>query len=119
MIQLTAHMRIFVAKDAVDFRKGIDGMAAVCRHVLREDPLSGSVFVFRARSATMVRILVYDGQGFWLMTKRLSKGRFPAWREFDAQAAHRLVQAHALQLLLAGGAWEKLPRAEMWRPVAA
>lgn len=72
MIQLTAHMRIFVAKHPVDFRKGIDGMASVCRQVLNQDPLSGSVFVFRARRGTMVRILVYDGQGFWLMTNQLS-----------------------------------------------
>ena len=119
MIQLTAHMRIFVAKHAVDFRKGIDGMAAVCRQVLDQDPLSGSVFVFRARSGTMVRILAYDGQGFWLMTKRLSKGRFPSWQQFDEQMAHKLVQAHALHLMLAGGSWEQLPAAQMWRPLAA
>lgn len=119
MIQLTAHMRIFVAKHAVDFRKGIDGMAQVCRSVLNQDPLSGSVFVFRARRGTMIRILVYDGQGFWLMTKRLSKGHFPAWQLFDEQAAYKLVQAHALQLLLAGGAWEQLPAAHMWRTLAA
>lgn len=112
-------MRIFVAKQPVDFRKGIDGLAAVCRQVLHEDPLSGSAFVFRSRSGTMVRILVYDGQGFWLMTKRLSAGRFPPWQHFDADAAHRLVQAHSLQLLLAAGPWEKVPDAKLWRPVAA
>jgi transposase len=71
VIQITAHMRIFVARHAVDFRKGIDGLSAVCRQVLMQNPLEGGVFVFRARSRIAVRILVYDGQGMWLMTKRL------------------------------------------------
>jgi transposase len=119
MIQLTAHMRIFVAKHPVDFRKGIDGLAAVCRQVLREDPLSGSVFVFRSRTRVAVRILVYDGQGMWLMTKRLSSGRFPDWQNFDADSAHKLVQPQSLHLLLAAGAWERVPEAKMWRALAA
>jgi transposase len=119
MIQLTAHMKILVAKETADFRKGVDGMVALCRQALGEDPFSGTVFVFRSRRGTMVRIVVYDGQGFWLMTKRLSKGRFPAWQPFDAESAHQLVQAHQLQLLLAGGSWQRCPVAEAWRPLAA
>jgi transposase len=117
MIQLTAHMRIFVAKHPVDFRKGIDGLSAVCTQVLKQDVYAGGVFVFRARNRHAVRILVYDGQGMWLITKRLSKGRFPDWQDFDEGAAHKLVQAHNLQLLLAGGQWEKVPPAKTWRPL--
>ena len=119
MIQVTPHMRVFVAREPADFRKGIDGMAALCRQVLRQDPLSGAVFVFRSRRGTMVRALVYDGQGFWLMTKRLSKGRFPAWHGFDAQEAHCLLQVHELQVLLAGGDWANLEAKQAWRPLAA
>ncbi|HLB80041.1 MAG TPA: IS66 family insertion sequence element accessory protein TnpB [Dongiaceae bacterium] len=79
MIQLTPHMRILVAVEPADFRKGIDGLAEVCRNRMRRDPFDGAVFVFRNRRATAVKILVYDGQGFWLCQKRLSKGRFRWW----------------------------------------
>ena len=79
MIQLTHHTPILLATHAADFRKGIDGLVAVCRHQLQKDPRSGAYFVFINRSKTMMRVLVYDGTGFWLMTKRLSKGRFQGW----------------------------------------
>ena len=76
MLQLTPQSRIFLATEPVDFRKGIDGLAAVCRQVLGDNPLSGAIYVFRNRSGTTLKILFYDGQGFWLCTKRLSQGRF-------------------------------------------
>ena len=66
MIQLTPQMRILVALEPADFRRGIDGLASVCKQTLREDPFSGCVFVFRNRRATALKVLVYDGQGFWL-----------------------------------------------------
>ena len=59
MLQLTPQSRIFLATEPVDFRKGIDGLAAVCRLVLREQPLSGAIFVFRNRAATTLKLLVY------------------------------------------------------------
>jgi hypothetical protein len=70
MLQLTPQSRIFLATEPVDFRKGIDGLSAVCRQVLHEQPLSGAVFVFRNRSATALKLLFYDGQGYWLSSKR-------------------------------------------------
>jgi transposase len=68
--------RIVWATEPVDFRKGIEGLAAVCRQVLGDNPLEGAVYVFRNRSATAIKLLLYDGQGYWLMMKRLSQGRF-------------------------------------------
>ena len=76
MIQITPQMRILVAVEAVDGRKGIDSLARLCQEKLRADPFSGCLFVFRSRRGTAIRILVYDGQGFWLAQKRLSKGHF-------------------------------------------
>ena len=73
MLQLTPQMRILVAVEAVDFRKGIDSLAELCRAKLNADPFSGCLFVFRSRRSTSIKVLVYDGQGFWLATKRLSK----------------------------------------------
>ena len=63
MIQVTPQMRILVAVEPADFRKGIDGLARLCREVLQSDPFSGAVFVFRNRRATSIKLLVYDGQG--------------------------------------------------------
>ena len=65
MIQITPQMRVLVAVEPVDLRKGIDGGAALCREKLQADPLSGWLFLFRRR-ATAIRVLVYDGQGFWM-----------------------------------------------------
>ena len=73
MIQLTPQMRILVAVEPADFRCGIDGLARLCRSRLGEDPFSGAVFVFRNRKGTAIKSLVYDGQGYWLLYKRLSK----------------------------------------------
>jgi hypothetical protein len=72
-------MRIFVATEPADFRRGIDGLAALCRQRLEQDPMNGCAFVFRNRRGTAIKILLYDGQGFWLCQKRLSQGRFRHW----------------------------------------
>jgi IS66 Orf2 like protein len=72
VLQITAQMRILVAVDAVDGRKGIDSLVQLCREKLAADPFSGCLFIFRSRSATTIRVLTYDGQGFWLAQKRLS-----------------------------------------------
>ena len=102
MIQITPHMRILVAVEPADFRKGIDGLAAVCRAVLQQDPFSGCVFVFGNRRRQAIKILVYDGQGFWLCQKRLSQGRFPWWPSGGSETIH-LLEAHQLGVLLSGG----------------
>jgi len=79
MIQMTTHTRILVATQPADFRKGLDAMIALCRQCLAEEPRSEALFAFINRNRTMVRVVRYDGTGFWLMTKRLSKGRFRGW----------------------------------------
>ena len=79
VIQITPQMRLLLAVEPADFRKGIDGLAKECRTALKSDPFSGAVFVFRNRRKTAVKLLVYDGQGFWLCTKRLSAGKFRYW----------------------------------------
>ena len=60
MIQVTPQMRVLVAVEPVDFRRGIDGMARVCREMLSADPFSGTAYVFRNRRGTAVKVLVYD-----------------------------------------------------------
>ena len=115
MLQITPQMRILVAVDAVDGRKGIDSLVQLCREKLDADPFSGCVFVFRSRSATSIRVLAYDGQGFWLAQKRLSKGRFVWWP--SGAGAARTLEAYQAQLLIAAGNPDT-PAAPMWRRVS-
>jgi transposase len=116
MLQLTPQSRIFLAIQPVDFRKGIDSLATVCRQVLGQQPLSGAVFVFRNRAATALKLLCYDGQGFWLCMKRLSQGRFTWWpTSADAQVP---LSARDLVILLWNGNPERAAMATDWRKVA-
>ena len=103
MIQITPQMRVLVAVDAVDFRRGIDGLAQLCRAKLAEDPFTGTVFVFRNKRRKGIKLLVYDGQGFWLCQKRLSAGRFKYWPSAAGNAAVVPLLAHELHVLLSGG----------------
>lgn len=116
MIQITPQMRVLVAVEPADFRQGIDGLARLCKAVLRQDPFSGWVFVFRNRRATAIKALVYDGQGFWLCHKRLSRGRFRWWPQSARDPATTLA-AHQLQVLLSGGDPDAAQAAPVWRPV--
>ena len=116
MITITPQMRVLVAVEPVDFRVGIDGLAQRCRAVLREEPFQGTVFLFRSRSHTAIKLLIYDGQGFWLCHKRLSRGRFRYW----PQAADGVVSealAHEVQVLLSAGNPAQSQAAPAWRPV--
>ena len=115
MIQITPQMRILVAVDAVDGRKGIDSLAQLCREKLSADPFSGCLFVFRSRSGAAIKILCYDGQGFWLAQKRLSQGRFVWWP--NGKEPTRRLEAHQAQLLLAAGNPET-EAAPVWRKVS-
>lgn len=117
MIQITPQVRIWMMVEAVDFRRGIDGLARVCREVLQADPFSGVMFVFRNKRATAIKILTYDGQGFWLCQKRLSQGRFRWWPSGRGERQKTLL-AHELTLLLWNGnplggqvppLWKRLP----------
>jgi transposase len=117
LIQITPQMRVLVAIEPVDGRKGIDSLARLCQDQLVEDPFSGCVFVFRSRSGTAIRLLTYDGQGFWLLQKRLSKGRFQWWPE--ANGASKTLEAYEAQLLLAAGDVSRVRAAPMWRRVNA
>jgi transposase len=116
MLQVTPQMRVLVAVEPADFRCGIDGLARRCRKELEEDPFSGTVFVFRNRRRTGIKILVYDGQGFWLCYKRLSKSRFRWWPS-NPEGPISQMQAHELQILIRGGNPTWTHAAPDWRPI--
>lgn len=116
MIQVTPQMRILVCIEPADFRKGIDGLCRVCRQELGRDPFGGCVFVFRNRRRTAIKILVYDGQGFWLCQKRMSRGRF-GWWPGNGATRLKVLEAYQLPVLFSGGDAGAARGAPAWRRV--
>lgn len=114
MLQITPHQKFFLSIEPLDFRKGIDAIAAVCKQKLQADPMSGILFVFTNRKQTAVKILVYDGQGFWLSMKRFSRGRLAWWPE-SPESNH--VSASQLQILLYQGDPSRADIPEDWKRI--
>jgi len=101
MLQLTPQQRFFLGIAPLDFRKGIDGIVAVCKQKLQADPMGGAWFVFTNRNRTAIKLLVYDGQGYWLCMKRFSQGRLRWWpKELTAST---MISVQHLQVLLYQG----------------
>jgi transposase len=117
VIQLVPQMRVLVAYEPVDFRKGIDSLACLCRQRFEEDPFQGTLFVFRNRAGTALKLLVYDGQGFWLCQKRLSSGRLQWWPQL-AEGGRCALRAEQLSVLLYNGYPPRAGLAEPWRRVS-
>jgi len=118
MLTLTPQMRIFLAVEAIDFRNGIDGLAGMCLHKFGCDPFGGGVFVFCNRRGTSLKILVYDGQGFWLCQKRLSSGRFCGWPTCSLPALQPM-ESRDLQLLLWNADPGRAALGPLWRKLEA
>jgi transposase len=99
VLRLPASVRIFVCLVAVDMRRSFDGLAAVAEQVVREDPLSGHLFVFHGKRGDRVKVLYWDRDGYALWYKRLEAGvfRFP----LDAREAREITAAD-LALILEG-----------------
>lgn len=117
MIQITPHMKIYLCQRPVDFRKGIDGLSAICRQELKIDPFSGSMFIFCNKRRSGLKILLYDGQGYWLFMKRLSQGRFCWWPDVGAECKMPL-SAPQLQLLIWNGNVGTVRLGRDWRKIS-
>ena len=117
MLAITPQMKILVAIEPADFRKGIDGLVRLCREALGEDPFAGTVFCFRNRRKTAIKLLMYDGQGFWLCQKRLSESRFLWWPAAEDDVRTKQLAAHQLAVLFSAGNPERTGAAPDWRPV--
>ena len=102
MLSVSESSRIFVARDAADFRKQFDGLAAIARDVLRMDPCSGHLFVFFNKRRDRIKILVFEHTGFWLHYKRLERGTFDVLLDGDSTGECVEVEARTLRMLLDG-----------------
>jgi transposase len=118
MIQVAPNANVLVMHEPISFRNGIDGTAAIARLVLEKEPMDGAVFVFRNKGRQMLRILYYDGSGYWLCTKRLSKGCFSAWPKADGTRPCSALLARELQVLIWGGDPASCAFPQLWRKVA-
>jgi transposase len=114
MIPIPSNVRVWLAVGQPDMRKGFDGLAMLAQNLLREDPFSGHLFVFRGRSGKLLKVLWFDGQGLCLFAKRLEKGRFVWPSPADGRVAITPAQ---LAMLLEGIDW-RMPQ-RTWQPTLA
>lgn len=119
MIQIVPQLRIWLAYRPVDFRKGIDGLIALCRQELASDPYDGALYVFRNRRGTALKVLAFDGVGVWLCIRRLSQGTLRWWPKPQQQDTllHSL-EAQQLAVLLYNGLPEQASFVSAWRSVS-
>ena len=111
MIQITPQHHLHLSVEPIDFRKGIDALVGLCRQSIGS-PYDGAVFAFRNKSGIAVKLLVYDGTGFWLCTKRFSQGRLNYW----PKSCDEHICATTMAVILNQGspvqmrpAWRRLP----------
>jgi len=114
MIAIPAGVRIYLAMGPTDMRKGFDGLSMLAQEVLKQEPFSGHLFVFRGKRGDLVKVLYWDGQGFCLFAKRLEKGRF-VW-PVTKDGSVTLTPAQ-LSMLLEGIDWRTPQRT--WQPSVA
>ena len=116
MIVPPAGVRVLVAMRPVDFRRGADGLAATVETVLRQDPFSGTIFIFRAKRADRIKLLVWDGTGLVLIWKRLESGSF-RWPPVTDGVMR--LSGGQLAALLEGLDWSRVHVPRQGRPKAA
>ena len=102
MLTLPSSVRVFVARTAVDFRKSHDGLYGIVVNTLRQDPMSGHLFVFFNKRRDRIKILLYDGSGLWLFYKRLERGVYESADHLAGDGASIEIDMARLQMLLQG-----------------
>jgi transposase len=115
MLRLPPSVRIFVATQPVDGRKGVDSLAAMVRSVFSADPLSGHLYVFFSRRCDRVRIIYWDRNGFAMWTKRLERGRYRAPLDPETLTL-KALEAGELSLVLDGLDLADARRRPRWEP---
>lgn len=116
MLSLPPSVRVFVASQPVDGRKGADSLAAMIRSVFVHDPLSGHLYVFFSRRCDRVRVIYWDRNGFAMWTKRLERGRFHAPRSEDGSLSVSPLEAAELALIVEGIDLRGAKRRARWVP---
>ncbi|TVM04555.1 MAG: IS66 family insertion sequence element accessory protein TnpB [Halomonas sp.] len=102
MFNFASSLRIYLSVEPTDMRKSFNGLYAIAKHELERNPMDGSLFVFANRRRDRVKLLYWDGSGFWVLAKRLEKGTFwwPGLGEVEAGGLE--IKPEALSMLLNG-----------------
>ena len=117
MLSLPPSVRVFIARGPTDMRKGFDGLEGVTRKVIRQDPMTGHLFVFFNRRGDQCRCLYWDRDGYVLLGKRLSRGRFKVpWEKGALRGARYELEATELLLILGGVELRGAARRKRWEP---
>lgn len=117
MIAIPPQAKIYVAIQPIDFRNGINGLGRICREKLKQNPMGGGIFVFRNRRKNTLKILVYDGEAFWMLVRRLSKGSIKWWP--NAISSSCPLRAKELQTLIMNGNPESAEFSDDWKKIVA
>jgi len=102
MLSLSGSLKIYLAVEPADMRKGFTGLWALTVNVLKEDPTAGALFAFTNQRRNRVKLLYWDGSGMWIMTKRLEQGTFAWPKGLDVENGKLPLKPEALALLLDG-----------------
>ncbi len=99
---IPARMAIYVATERLDLRRSFDGLSGIVRDMLREDPLSGALFMFFNKAADRVKILWWDRSGYCLLYKRLERGTFRVPQGLEPGARSVVIEAAEMARILEG-----------------
>src|SRR5580698_9828898 len=110
MLTLPGSVRVFVARGATDLRRSFDRLSAQVQEALRQDPLSGHVFVFFNRQRNRVKMLVWERDGFWLLYKRLEAGTFAALERDEINARELYLLLEGIEVVRERRRYTRLPR---------
>ena len=117
MIAIPPQSRICVVVEAIDFRNGINGLGKICRRVIHQDPTTGAIFIFKNKRNTSVKLLVYDGEAFWLINRRLSRGKLRWWPNNDGTSCS--LTSKELQTILMNGSPSQAEFSSDWKRLIA
>ncbi len=107
MIGFSSNIRYFLCSQFVDMRKGFDGLSGIVRNNMKQDPISGDLFIFINKTRTHIKLLFWDGDGFALYYKRLEKGRYAI--STDNQT-HKQIKRDELLMLLEGLSFDDMKK---------
>jgi transposase len=118
VLSLPPSVRLFVARQPVDGRKGVDSLTVIVRDVFGHDPFNGHLFVFFSKRCDRVRIVYWDRDGFAMWTKRLERGRFRPTFSEDGRLTAQSIEAAELGLIIEGLDLRGAQRRPRWQPRA-
>lgn len=116
MLSLPPSVRLFVATQPVDGRKGADSLMVIVRDVFAQDPLSGHLFIFFSKRCDRIRVVYWDRSGFAMWTKRLERGRFRPSFSVDGRMTAAAIEAAELALIVEGIDLAGARRRSRWEP---